>query len=143
MPWRRFPIKVVSRLLRASTRSVDAPPTYEVLIYLSADNHIASVVEMLEVGGSLIYNTETGTEHYRPYVYAKVPVSLFLGIEADERIKLVEHGQELVHDDLPSSPSSQSLPAQIQDWHDAGHTARRARALAHRQHLQPDARSRR
>ena len=91
-------------------RSADPQTTHEVLIYLSADYHITAVAQMLEAGGSVIYNTEIGTEHYRPYIYAQVPVSLFLEVEADERIKLVEQMPPIGPANLPSTPSSQSLP---------------------------------
>ena len=91
-------------------RSADPQPTHGVLIYLSADDHITAVAQMMEAGGSVIYNTEIGTEHYQPYVYALVPVSLFLEVEADERIKLVEQMTPMILNNLPSTPSSQSLP---------------------------------
>ena len=91
-------------------RSEDPQPTHEVLIYLSADDHITAVAQMLEAGGSVIYNTEIGTEHYLPYVYALVPVSLFLEVEADERIKLVEQMTPMILNNSPSTPSSQLFP---------------------------------
>ena len=105
-------------------RSADPQPTHEVFIYLSADDHITAVAQMLEASGSVIYNTEIGTEHYRPYVYALVPVSLFLEVEADERIKLVEQMTPIIPNNLPSTPSSQSFPVPVQNWHAAGHKAR-------------------
>ena len=101
-------------------RSADPQPTHEVVIYLSTDDHIEAVAQMLEAGGSFIYSTEIATEHYRTHVHAEVPLSLFLAMEADDRIKHVEQNLPPWHLSAPNAPSSQTPSTTIQKWHDFG-----------------------
>ena len=70
-------------------RSVDEPPTYELIIRLNTED-IAGVVETLEAGGAVVHETHGESTRYTATIIANVPVSLMLAIEDEDRITRVE-----------------------------------------------------